>query len=81
MSSSFKTFTISYKVLQVDKVNPVEGETNGSMQVSEALVFDEVLTSGDITSYMSYNNKGLNQAGLKSLNKTAKACLPADICK
>ena len=55
--------------------------TNGSMQVSEALVFDKVLTSYNITSYMSYNNKGLNQAGLKSINKTAKTCYPADICK
>ena len=36
-----KTFTISYKVLPFDKVNPVEGETNGSMPVEYGKVFTD----------------------------------------
>ena len=36
-----KTFTISYKVLPFDKVNPVEGETNGSMPAEYGKVFTD----------------------------------------
>lgn len=34
-----KTFTISYKVLPFDELDPVEGETNGSMTVDYGKVF------------------------------------------
>ncbi len=36
-----KTFTISYKVLPFDKVNPVEGKTNGSMSAEYGKVFTD----------------------------------------
>ena len=53
-----KTFTISYKVLPFDKVNPVEGKTNGSMPVEYGKVFtDEEINA--LVEEVGYTYKGV----------------------
>ena len=54
-----KTFTISYKVLPFDKVNPVEGETNGSMPVDYGKVFTDEEINALAEEIDGYTYKGV----------------------
>ncbi len=54
-----KTFTISYKVLPFDNVNPVEGETNGSMPVEYGTVFTEEEINAFAEKIDGYTYKGV----------------------
>ncbi|MBR2107154.1 MAG: InlB B-repeat-containing protein, partial [Treponema sp.] len=54
-----KTFTISYKVLPFDKVNPVEGETNGSMSVEYGKVFTDEEINALAEEIDGYTYKGV----------------------
>ncbi len=70
-----KTFTISYKVLPFDKVNPVEGETNGSMPAEYGKVFtDEEINAlveevGEIDGY-TYNGIFTDEACTSPFDNT-----------
>lgn len=54
-----KTFTISYKVLPFDKVNPVEGETNGSMSAEYGKVFTDEEINAFAVEIDGYTYKGI----------------------
>ena len=54
-----KTFIISYKVLPFDKVNPVEGETNGSMPVEYGKVFTDEEINAFAEEINGYTYKGI----------------------
>ena len=54
-----KTFTISYKVLPSDKVNPVEGETNGSIPVEYGKVFTDEEINAFAEKIDGYTYKGV----------------------
>ena len=54
-----KTFTISYKVLPFDNVNPVEGETNGSMPVEYGTVFTNEEINAFAEEIPGYTYKGI----------------------
>lgn len=54
-----KTFIISYKVLPFDKVNPVEGETNGSMPVDYGKVFTDEEINALAEEIDGYTYKGV----------------------
>lgn len=54
-----KTFTISYKVLPFDKVNPVEGETNGSIPVEYGKVFTDEEINAFAEEIDGYTYKGV----------------------
>ena len=54
-----KTFIISYKVLPFDKVNPVEGETNGSMPVEYGKVFTDEEINAFAEDIDGYTYKGI----------------------
>ena len=54
-----KTFIISYKVLPFDKVNPVEGETNGSMPVEYGTVFTNEEINAFAEEIPGYTYKGI----------------------
>ena len=54
-----KTFTISYKVLPFDNVNPVEGKTNGSMPVEYGKVFTDEEINAFAEEINGYTYKGV----------------------